>query len=229
MPGVAVVTGAASGLGAAIANDLAGRGWRVAGWDLNPSAAELSVQVDVSDRNAVARALDETVDRLGEADALVTAAGIYEMVPAGEINDDQWERMLRINLIGTVQACAAVVPGMVRRGSGSVVTISSDLGVGGSEGDAHYATTKGAIVGFTRSLAVELTGTGVRVNSVAPGAADTPMLATDSPWRAETFLSTLPLTRLVRPDEIAAAVAFLLEHGEHFVGIVLSPNCGATI
>ena len=85
--------------------------------------------------------------------------------------------MLRVNLIGTVQACAAVVPGMVRRGSGSVVTISSDLGVGGSEGDAHYATTKGAIVGFTRGLAVELAGTGVRVNSVAPGAADTPMLA----------------------------------------------------
>jgi 2-hydroxycyclohexanecarboxyl-CoA dehydrogenase len=229
MPGVVVVTGAASGLGAAIADDLSGRGWRVAGWDLNPSATEFSVQLEVSDRNAVTRGLDETVNTLGEPDALVTAAGIYEMVPAGEINDAQWERMLRVNLIGTVQACGAVVPGMVRRGRGSVVTISSDLGVGGSEGDAHYATTKGAIVGFTRSLAVELVGTGVRVNSVAPGAADTPMLAADSPWRAETFLSTLPLARLVRPDEIAAAVAFLIEHKDHFVGVVLSPNCGATI
>ena len=229
MTGVAVVTGAASGLGAAIADELTGRGWRVAGWDLNPSAAELSVQVDVADRDAVARALEETVGALGEPDTLVTAAGIYEMVPAGEINDTQWDRMLRVNLIGTVQACAAVIPGMVRRGSGSVVTISSDLGVGGSEGDAHYATTKGAIVGFTRGLAVELAGTRVRVNSVAPGAADTPMLAGDSPWRAETFLSTLPLARLVRPDEIAAAVAFLIEHEDHFVGVVLSPNCGATI
>lgn len=229
MPGVAVVTGAASGLGAAIADGLTGRGWRVAGWDLNRSAAELSVQVDVADRDAVAGALEETVGTLGEPDALVTAAGIYEMVPVGEINDAQWERMLRVNLIGTVQVCASVVPGMVRRGSGSVVTISSDLGVGGSEGDAHYATTKGAIVGFTRGLAVELAGTSVRVNSVAPGAADTPMLAGDSPWRAETFLSTLPLARLVRPDEIAAAVAFLIEHKDHFVGVVLSPNCGATI
>jgi 2-hydroxycyclohexanecarboxyl-CoA dehydrogenase len=192
-------------------------------------AAEFSFQVDLSNRNVVARGLDETVNTLGEPDALVTAAGTYEMVPAGDIDDAQWERMLRVNLIGTVQACAAVVPGMVRRRWGSVVTISSDLGVGGSEGDAHYATTKGAIVGFTRSLAVELAGTGVNVNSVAPGAADTPMLAADSPWRAETFLSTLPLARLVRPDEIAVAVAFLIEHKDHFVGVVLSPNCGATI
>jgi 2-hydroxycyclohexanecarboxyl-CoA dehydrogenase len=229
MPGLAVVTGAASGLGAGIADHLSGLGWRVAGWDLNPSACELSLQVDVADRTAVARALKETIDALGEPNALVTAAGIYEMVPAGDIDDAQWERMLRVNLIGTVQVCAAVVPGMVRRGSGSVVTISSDLGVGGSDGDAHYATTKGAIVGFTRGLTVELRGTGVSANSVAPGAADTPMIGSDSPWRAAAFLTTLPLDRLVRPDEIAAAVAFLLEHGSQFRGVVLSPNCGATI
>ena len=82
MPGLAVVTGAASGMGAAITDDLTGRGWRVAGWDLNRSAAELSIQVDVADRDAVAGALEETVGTLGEPDALVTAAGIYEMVPA---------------------------------------------------------------------------------------------------------------------------------------------------
>jgi NAD(P)-dependent dehydrogenase (short-subunit alcohol dehydrogenase family) len=118
MPGVAVVTGAASGLGAAIADDLTGGVWRVAGWDLNPSAAELGVQVDVADRDEVARALEQTVGTLGEPNALVTAAGIYEMVPAGEVNDAQWERMLRVNLIGTVQACA--FPGPIRRCSRAI-------------------------------------------------------------------------------------------------------------
>ena len=118
---------------------------------------------------------------------------------------------------------------MVARGRGSVVTISSDLGVGGSQGDVHYAASKGAIVGFTRALATEVEDTGVAVNTVAPGAADTPMLATDSPWRSGDFLATLPVQRLVRPEEIAAAALFLLETGPAVSGQVLSPNAGATI
>lgn len=87
---------------------------------------------------------------------------------------------MAVNLAGTASTCAAVVPRMVAQGRGSVVTISSDLGVGGSQGDVHHAASKGAIVGFTRALATELEGTGVAVNTVAPGAADTPMLGSDS-------------------------------------------------
>jgi 2-hydroxycyclohexanecarboxyl-CoA dehydrogenase len=177
----------------------------------------------------VASAVARVEAELGPVEALVTAAGIYEMAPIEEIDDARWERMLRVNLSGTANVVAAVLPGMVERRSGAVVTISSDLGVGGSQGDAHYAATKGAIAGLTRALATEVDGSGVTVNSVAPGAADTPMLDASSPWRAAEFLGTLPVRRLVRPDEIAAAALFLVEAGPSISGQVLSPNAGATI
>lgn len=229
-PGVAVVTGAASGLGAGIARALATAGHRVAGLDLRPSPdAVLGLQVDVTDGPAVAAAVARVEDELGPVEALVTAAGIYEIVPVEEIDDARWARMLEVNLLGTASTCAAVAPRMVQRGRGAIVTVSSDLGVGGSEGDAHYAASKGAIVGLTRALATELADAGVSVNTVAPGAADTPMLDATSPWRAEAFLATLPVRRLVRPEEIAAAVLFLLEAGPAMSGQVLSPNAGATI
>ena len=151
------------------------------------------------------------------------------MLDVEEITDERWERMIGVNIAGTANTCAAVVARMVKRGRGSVVTISSDLGYGGSRGDVHYAVSKGAIVGLTRSLALEVESSGVAVNTVAPGAADTPMLEADSPWRADDFLSTIPVQRLVRSDEIAAAVLFLVHSGQGLVGQVLSPNSGATI
>ena len=226
---VAIVTGAASGLGASVCQALHRDGWAVAGLDLRPSNTDLSLHVDVTDAVAVAAAVQRASVDLGPIDALVTVAGIYEEMPVESITDEQWNRMLAVNIGGTVNACAAVVPLMLARNGGTIVTISSDLGVGGSQGDAHYAATKGAIVGFSRSLGVELLGSGVTVNTVAPGAADTPMLAADSPWRAKSFLSTLPVGRLVRPEEIAAAVTFLLEVGPALVGQIISPNAGATI
>jgi 2-hydroxycyclohexanecarboxyl-CoA dehydrogenase len=228
--GVAVVTGAASGLGAAVAGALTAAGWQVAGLDLRPSpATALGVEVDVTDAAAVGAAVDRVERELGDIGALVTAAGVYEILPVEEIDDARWHRMMAVNLSGTANACAAVVPRMVSRGEGGVVTVSSDLGVGGSQGDVHYAASKGAIVGFTRALAAEVGGTGVAVNTVAPGAADTPMLEDTSPWRSADFLATLPVRRLVRPDEIAAAALFLLEAGTALSGQVLSPNAGATI
>lgn len=231
---VAVVTGAASGLGAGIAAALSNAGWLVAGIDLRPSSTDLGCIADVTDAAAVATAMREIRDTLGPISALVTAAGVYEELTIEAITDERWDRMFSINVGGTVNTCAAAIPYLAESaglsGSGSaIVTISSDLGLGGSQGDAHYSATKGAIVGFSRGLARELADQAITVNSVAPGAADTPLLAADSPWRGPEFLSTLPLPRLVSPAEIAAAVLFFLEMGPLMTGQIVSPNSGATI
>src|SRR5262245_32764007 len=228
--GVALVTGAASGIGAAIAGKLGDGGWQVAGVDLKPSATALSLEADVSDREAVSAAVGRATEELGEISLLVTAAGYYEMVPVAETGDEQWRRMLSVHLGGVVNACWEVLPGMLARGDGIVVTISSELALaGGGPGDAHYAAAKGAVLGFTRSLGWELADKGVRVNSVAPGPTDTPLLPPNSPWRAPDYLETLPLGRLVTPDEVADAVVFLVEEGTYFQGQVISPNAGAVI
>jgi NAD(P)-dependent dehydrogenase (short-subunit alcohol dehydrogenase family) len=118
---------------------------------------------------------------------------------------------------------------MLAAGSGTVVTISSELGVAGGDGDAHYAAAKGAIIGLTRSLGWELAPLGIRVNSVAPGPTDTPLLVADSPWREPAYLAGLPLGRLVTPEEVAETVLFLIEEGSYFAGQTLSPNAGAVI
>lgn len=225
---VALVTGAASGIGAAIAAGLRDAGWLVAGLDLRPSATDEPCTADVTDPAAVTAAAARA-EALGPVRALVTAAGYYEMIPFGQITPAQWQRMLRVHLGGLVNAVRAVLPGMLSRQRGHIVAISSELAVGGGDGDAHYAAAKGAIIGLVRSLAAEVAGQGVQVNSVAPGPTDTPLLAADSPWRAPEYLATLPARRLARPQEIAAAVRFLLEGGSFVAGEVVSVNSGAVI
>jgi len=227
--GVAIVTGAASGIGAEISARLSTTGHKVAGLDLRESDTDLPLTADVSDRYAVQDAVDCVTNELGPVSMLVTVAGYYEMIPIQEITTETWRRMLDVHLGGTYNACAAVLPGMLETGGGTIVTISSELALGGGSEDAHYAAAKGAIIGFTKSLAVEVAGRGVRVNCVAPGPTDTPLLEQTSPWRDQGFLETLPLRRLVRPDEVAEAVLFLIEEGSYFYGQVLSPNAGAVI
>jgi NAD(P)-dependent dehydrogenase (short-subunit alcohol dehydrogenase family) len=227
--GVALVTGAASGIGAAICKRLREGGWRLAGLDLRASATDVAVEADVADRAAVDAAVERVREELGEPSLLVTAAGFYESVPVAELDDLRWRRMLDVHLGGVVNACWAVLPAMLAAGSGTIVTISSELAIAGSAGDAHYTAAKGAIIGFTRSLAIELAPRGIRVNSVAPGPTDTPLLPPDSPWRAPDYLATLPLGRLVTPGEVAETVALLVEEGGYFAGQTLSPNAGAVI
>ena len=227
--GVALVTGAASGIGAATSELLGERGWRVAGLDLRASKTNLSFTADVTESEAVREAVEEVSRWLGRISLLVTVAGYYEMLPVSEIGVEAWRRMLAVHLGGTRNACMAVLPGMLEMGRGHIITVSSELALGGGDGDAHYAAAKGAIIGFTKSLAVEVAGRGVRVNSVAPGPTDTPLLEPDSPWRDPAFLKTLPLRRLVRPEEVAETVLFLAEEGDYFCGQVISPNGGAVI
>ena len=226
----AVVTGGASGIGRAVVAELSARGWAVGSLDLQPaSVADHSVQVDVTDAAAVADAVREVEDRLGPLGAAVNVAGYYEMLPVADITVDKWQRMLRVHLGGTANLARATLPTMLRQGEGSFVAIASELAVGGGAEDAHYAAAKGAILGLVRSLAAEVAPQGVRVNAVAPGPTDTPLIGPDSPWRAPDYLATLPLRRLVTPEEVALCVAFLVEEGTFCVGEVLNVNAGAVI
>jgi 2-hydroxycyclohexanecarboxyl-CoA dehydrogenase len=227
---VAVITGAASGIGAACARLLGEHGWRTAGIDLNQSGTDLPARVDVTDRPGVAAAVDAAAARFGRIDLAVTAAGYYEEgIDVAEITTAQWDRMLAVILGGTVHTAAAVLPHMLARGQGAIVAISSELALAGSATDLHYVAAKGAVLGLVKSLAMEVAQTDIRVNAVAPGPTDTPLLAPDSLWRRPDYLATLPLGRLVTPEEIAHAVYYLATEGSMYCGEVLSPNAGAVI
>ncbi|MDQ2754961.1 MAG: SDR family oxidoreductase [Actinomycetota bacterium] len=227
---VAVVTGTASGIGRAVALDLVGRGWLVAGIDRSPSPECTTwAEADVTDEAAVLAAVEQAETQLGAVTAAVSVAGYYEMSPVADITREAWRRMLRVHLGGLVHLARAALPAMVARGDGSLVAIASELAIGGGSEDVHYASAKGAVIGAVRSLAVEMAPHGVRVNVVAPGPTDTPLLPADSPWRAPDYLRTLPLGRLVRPDEVSRCVRFLVEEGSFCVGEVLNPNAGAVI
>jgi NAD(P)-dependent dehydrogenase (short-subunit alcohol dehydrogenase family) len=216
---VALVTGAGGGIGGASADALEAAGMEVARTDL---------PLDVADAGAVAGLVARTEDELGPIEVLVNCAGHLTETPIAGISDAEWRRMLRVHLGGTWHTCREVAPRMAARGRGAIVNTSSELALCGAELHAHYCAAKGAIVGLTKSLALELAGRGVRVNAVAPGATDTALL-TDT-WRTREYLDSLPLKRLSTPAEIAASVAFLASDAAAYVtGIVLSPNSGAVI
>lgn len=227
-PGIALVTGAGSGIGAAVARRLGSDGWTVAGIDRRP-AGDRCVVADVADAEAVAAAVSRIEREIGPIDALVTAAGHYEITPLTDITAAAWHAMLRVHLGGLANAARAVLPGMVERRRGRIVAVASELGLAGGDQEAHYAAAKGALVGLVRSLAVEVAPYGVRVNAVAPGPTDTPLLPDDSPWRDPEYLATLPARRLATPEEVARCVAFLAEEAGFCVGEVISPNSGAVI
>ncbi len=227
---VAVVTGGASGIGRCVVQELAHRGWQVASLDLAPSEADLAFEVDMRDAGAVSAAVAQVETRLGPVGSAVSVAGHYEMLPVCDISPEAWQRMLSVHLGGLRNLVTATLPGMIERGTGSIVATASELAVGGGgPGDAHYAAAKGAVLGLVRSLAPEVAAHGVRVNAVAPGPTDTPLLAADSPWRAPAYLATLPAQRLTSPEEVALCVAFLVDEATFCTGETLNPNAGAVI
>jgi 2-hydroxycyclohexanecarboxyl-CoA dehydrogenase len=224
----AVVSGAASGIGRACADVLRADGLAVAALDLGAAGdADLSVEVDVADADAVEAAVARAEDLIGPVVCAVTAAGYYERRPVGGIGTAAWRRMLAVQLGGTVNVVRSVYARMLVRGEGAICTIGSELALCGDADAPHYAAAKGAIHAFTKSLAVEAAPHGIRVNCLAPGPTDTPLMTPE--LRDPAYIDSLVLRRLVSPDEIAAAVRFVLRGEHNLVGQVISPNAGAVV
>jgi 2-hydroxycyclohexanecarboxyl-CoA dehydrogenase len=226
MSRVAVVTGAGSGMGFAIAQRLAGRGHRVAVLDLDAGAAEraaeelkdsgapaLGIAADVADRAAVDRALAHIHRELGPVEIVVTSAGLDEFTSFTDITPSQWDRMLAVNLTGTFHCVQAAVPDMLAAGWGRIVTISSSSAQSGARRMAHYVASKGGVIALTKALAAELGPHGITVNTIPPGSIETPMTrraeaAGDLP-STEALAKMIPVRRMGTPDDVAAACVFL--------------------
>ena len=201
----AVVTGGAQGIGAAIAGRLELSGARVVIWDL-----DYPERTDVSDPASVERAVARTLIELGRIDVLINNAGIAgPTMPVVDYPIEDWKRVLRIDLDGPFYCCRAVVPHMVRQGSGRIVNIASIAGKEGNPNAAAYAAAKGGLIAFTKALGKELATAGVLVNCVAPAAAQTAILEQVTPEFAKFMLSKIPMGRFVKVDEIAALACWL--------------------
>lgn len=224
----ALVTGAASGIGKATAAALEARGWEVVKVDLPGRPLEgHAAPADVSDSAAIEALIARAEDALGPIDVLVNCAGYDVEQDFLDISPADLSRMLRVHLGGVYNTCRALAPRMYARRRGSIVNVSSELALSGSPVHPHYASAKGAVVGFTKALALEV-APHVRVNSVAPGPTDTPLL-TDK-WRADEYLETLPTRRLSTPTQIGETIAFLASPAaSFFTGQIVSPNSGTVI
>jgi 2-hydroxycyclohexanecarboxyl-CoA dehydrogenase len=224
----AVVSGAASGIGRACAAALRADGLAVASLDLDAAAdVDLALRADVADAGAVEAAVAQAEAELGPVAVVVTAAGYYERAALGAIGVGAWRRMVAVQLGGTVNLARSAYTRMRERGSGAICMIGSELALCGDADAAHYAAAKGAIHAFTKSLAVEAAPYGVRVNCVAPGPTDTPLMTPE--LRDPAYIDSLVLRRLVAPEEIAATVRFVTRGAHNLVGQVISPNAGAVV
>ena len=243
---VAVVTGAASGIGLGVARRFAADGHAVALLDRHGDPAEtaaaalrdqgaraVAIEVDVADWAAVADAFTRVGAELGPISILVTCAGIESFDAATAITPDTWDRILAVNLTGTFTCIQAALPDMLAAGWGRVVTISSSSAQSGAPHMAHYAASKGGVIGLTKALARELAGAGITVNTIPPSLVDTPM-ARDAEARGlvkvDAMAAMVPLGRAGTPDDIAGACAYLCsDDGAYVTGQVIGVNGGMYI
>jgi NAD(P)-dependent dehydrogenase (short-subunit alcohol dehydrogenase family) len=244
---VAVVTGGASGIGLGVASQLVADGHSVALLDQTGAAAEaaavdlqaqgakaVAVEVDVADRPSVESAIAKVRAELGPIQILVTSAGIESFDPVLDISREKWDRIVAVNLTGTFACVQAVLPDMVTAGWGRIVTISSSSAQSGAPNMAHYAASKGGVIGLTKALAVELARNGITVNTIAPSLVDTPMArnaeaAGDFPG-VDVVGPMVPLGRAGTPADIAAACSYLCSGGgDYITGQVIGVNGGMYI
>jgi 2-hydroxycyclohexanecarboxyl-CoA dehydrogenase len=241
-----IVTGGARGIGRSVVEAFAGAGSDVVIGDLrfeeaNDTALKISetshrrvvaVQTDVTKREDVEKLRDETLRLFDKIDVLVNCAGWDRLLPFLKTTPDLWQKVLTINFLGVVNTCHVILPHMVGRKQGAIVNISSDTGLVGSFGEAIYASSKAAIMAFSKTIAREHARDNIRVNVVSPGLCDTPLI---DEMRADDFtakilgsiVNFIPLKRLGRPEEIAPMVLFLASDAASYItGQVFSINGG---
>ena len=240
---IAVVTGAASGIGRATAQALAALGARVVIADIAREAGEAAaaalreqglaahfLEVDLTDADSTARFAQQVQTEFGPVDFLVNAAGWGQTKPFWEGTPELWDKLVALNFVGPMRLTKALLPAMLERGHGSIVNIASDAGRVGSLGETVYSGAKGGLIAFTKSLARETARHGINVNCVCPGPTDTPLLAAVPEKHLDAFKKAIPMRRFARPEEIANAVAFFAGDASRYItGQVLSVSGGLTM
>jgi 3-oxoacyl-[acyl-carrier protein] reductase len=228
----AIVTGVARGFGRAITRRLARGGARVVAADVNIAGAEetaalakrdggevLACQTDVSSAQSVERMVRTALDSYGNrVDILVNNAGIWKLTPTEETSEEEWDRIVNVNMKGTFLCCRAVIPVMRRQGKGHIVNIASIAARnGGTSAGIHYVASKGGVLAMTKKLGKELGQHGIVVNGLNPGTGATEMTANWPQAVIDGIIKNTPLGRLVQPDDIADVVAFLASDAARFV------------
>ncbi len=242
----AIVTGAGSGVGRAMALGLASDGANVVIADLSAERAEnvakeivaaggsaFAVDVDVADAARVRAVAAKAVEKFGKLDILISNAGWDKVMPFLDTDESLWDRVIDINLRGHIACAHATVPHMIEAGAGKIVFIASDAGRVGSSGEAIYSGAKGGVIAFSKALARETARKGINVNCVAPGLTDTPMLAEVSEGNEKlmgAIIRSIPLGRVGTPEEVAKAALFLVSSdADYITGQTLSVNGGLSM
>jgi 3-oxoacyl-[acyl-carrier protein] reductase len=207
---VALVTGGASGIGAATAARLQTGGAQVAVFDRAPVDGYLSLTGDIASSADVNAAVARAEQELGRIDVLVNSAGVPgESIRTTEISDDEWQRVFAINANGSFYMCRAVLPGMIERGYGRIVLVASIAGKEGNPMAAAYSASKAAVIAMTKSFGKDVAGSGVLVNCIAPAVIETPILDGLSQHHIDYMVERIPLGRIGRAEEVAALACFL--------------------